>query len=144
MRWPWSADHSKSGVSMPAAAVRRAVAALTGEPFVRVRDNDYVALGPLAMEAMVDDYCRSYHEIYRAEFPDCDDFAVWALADVLRGCHRAGWSRAPTFGRALIAGRRRPHLLNIAVHPDGGASLYEPQTGRWLAIEDQHFMEVEL
>ena len=142
MRWPWQTDHSASGVSMSREVAEKALPMVTGARR-RLRDCGYVSLGPEAVAAMVYDY-HDRNIVFRREFPDCDDFAKLAVADILRRCYLAGWSRAPAFGLAVVEGSKRPHMLNIALHPGGAASLYEPQTGCWLEFGDFKILEVEL
>lgn len=86
--------------------------------------------------------------LYKKDFADCDDFSLWAMADVTKGAYKQeGFEKAPAFGRItfLPKGKDVVHMTNIAVDASGKVWLYEPQSGKWKDVPtDARIYSIEL
>lgn len=97
-------------------------------------DERYYAMSPENRKSLVwksvDLFGVSYHSNSN-EFPDCDDFANMAHAQVLRGAIRHGLPFSPAFFMVSYMRRGEHHAANAAIDNDGQIKLYEPQTQMW-------------
>lgn len=132
MNWPWSKrDYSEGAAKFTSGDISRHLAAGLSPDGVEQNDLIYTGL----REKDLKDFTFKYHDNvgqYKSEFPDCDDFAVCAWGDMLRGAIRQGFRFAPAFGFIKL---QRPgmeyHAMNFAVTAEGKVLLFEPQTGKW-------------
>lgn len=99
-------------------------------------DDFFLDLKEDSLKALV----KKYHqwEYSRNGFPDCDDIALFCVADVLRGAAKEGFDAPPPFRlltyTRLATGVR--HQLCVA-YSFGRVLLYEPQTAMWLDPKDE-------
>ena len=95
------------------------------------KDDHYLVLTRENLSALVfkhhDTMQLAYHDS-SAEFPDCDDFAVCAEADILKGAIKSRLKFAPVFAYCVVQRKQTgaAHAL-IAAIDDDGVCLYEPQ-----------------
>ena len=133
MRWPWQRDLEAGSVLV----IKEHVAELCPvAPSLRLSDLGYKALPADNLMALWAKYVDLSQFVYHGnspEFPDCDDAARIAWADIIRGAAIERFTLAPAFGTISYVRKKDSalHMANWAlVYPKGLPYfvLIEPQT----------------
>lgn len=134
-------DYKRDSAVIPAKEIIDALKAYNSMRgrFVEIKahllDESYLAMEPIRLQTLVFKKVNLEKIAYHAnseEFPDCDDFARIAHADVLRGAVQEGLPFSAAF---LIVTYVRVggghHAANLAVDHKGKLHLFEPQRDQW-------------
>lgn len=88
-------------------------------------------------EKQMRDFVFKYHKSaaqtpHRKNVADCDDFAMLAKADIIRGQIEEGFEIPVMFGLMSAEMESGPdHAFNFTILSDGRLALYEPQKQEW-------------
>lgn len=91
----------------------------------------------LMPERKLKDFVFKYHisewkQAYKAEVQDCDDFAIVAKADIVKGQQDAGLDAPIPFGIFIYERKGGGlHAINFAIDDKSKVWLYEPQGKKW-------------
>lgn len=123
-----------------------------GFKIVNLRDENYLLLSRKGMRALVQNYRDTGYFLYKKDFPDCDDFALWTKSDVGKGAAIEQLQFHPVFSYAKVRLKSgiENHGLNIALVKDKGSiytdtDVFHPQNnrwGKWDEIEEKHEIEI--
>lgn len=134
-------DYKRDSAVVTAQAIKDAVNAYNqscgrgGEVTASLLDESYLAMEPIRLQTLAFKKINLEKIAYHAnseEFPDCDDFARIAHADLLRGTIAEHLPYAVAF---LIVTYIRVggghHAANLAIDHKGKLHLFEPQNNLW-------------
>lgn len=113
-------------------------------------DEEYLVLTEKQMERFTNKYHDSKALRYNSNsdtFPDCDDFVIFAIRDVVAGAVKEGFKKAPLFGYFCYkaVGHEFAHVRCFAVvKPENGLMklrMYEPQNKEWMEMPQKEYFE---
>lgn len=135
------ADGARRLSSKEVEAMIRAKVPTDLDTKLNLADESYLALEEGRLSDLIAKTVRTPSIRYHREFPDCDDFAEIAKAQVLLGAINARLDLAPCFFVVVYECQTgKLHAANITLDASGDVCLYEPQAGEFKPLSDIEYV----